>query len=311
MYGPMPLRLSHPEEQQIWNQRLQHYLEDIIPPIQYANLSKTLNLVDGINIMNLENFSEEAQSLVIQSVADEVLNHWTKTILIIPEAWKFIPQKYNNPCKRIVESFVRQGAANRNFIWIDSQDMAGVDKIPLKSVATWILGLQSERNEVEHTLDQIPIPKKNKPREDEVMQLQKGHFFVCSPDQYAKVYVQPVWLDDEKAIEIAMGKLSVKDIHILFMKAGEKNDEGLIKLPLGNHKHWYPEVCYVLKGKCRYWLKNKEGETMETDLNEGELMYRAPEVTHTCLCTEDCILIDGAEQSWIDDNWNHVREVLK
>lgn len=193
--------------------RLQHYLENLIPQIQYANLSSTLNLVDSINIMDLTNFTEEAQSLVIQSVADEVLNNWTKTILILPEAWKFIPQKYNNPCKRIVESFVRQGASNRNFIWIDSQDMAGVDKIPLKSVATWILGLQSERNEVKHTLDQMPIPKRNKPSEDEIMRLKKGQFFVCSPEQHTLAYVQPAWLDSESAKNVALGTLDVNDIH--------------------------------------------------------------------------------------------------
>ena len=112
--------------------RLQHYLENLIPQIQYANLSSTLDIREGVNIMNLERFSEEAQSLIIQSVADEVLKTMKGVIIVIPEAWKFLPQKYNNPCKRVVESFIRQGATNKNFIWIDSQDMAGVDKIPLK-----------------------------------------------------------------------------------------------------------------------------------------------------------------------------------
>ena len=41
--------------------------------------------------------------------------------------------------------------------------------------------------------------------------------------------------------------------------------------PLGNHKHWYPEVMYVLKGKCHYWLKNKEGEEMECDMEESDV----------------------------------------
>lgn len=45
--------------------RLQHYLENLIPQIQYANFSKTLNIQEGINIMNLERFTEEAQSLII------------------------------------------------------------------------------------------------------------------------------------------------------------------------------------------------------------------------------------------------------
>ena len=109
--------------------------------------------------------------------------------------------------------------------------------------------------------------------------------------------------DRRKIISILNGEIEVRDIHILFMKQGEQI--------LGNHKHWYPEVMYVLTGSCHYWLKNKEGETMEVELKAGDIMFRAPEVTHTCTCTEDAILIDGASESWIDDDWNHVREVLK
>ena len=192
--------------------RLQHYLENLIPQIQYANLSKTLNLTEGINIMNLERFSEEAQSLIIQSVADEVLKTMKGVILVIPEAWKFLSQKYNNPCKRVVESFIRQGATNENFVFIDSQDMAGVDKSPLKQISTWILGYQSERNEVKHTLDEISLPKKMKPKEDEIMGLQKGHFFLSSYEGVKKVYVQPIWMQDEVAIKISKGKIDVNTI---------------------------------------------------------------------------------------------------
>jgi len=191
--------------------RLQHYLENLIPQIQYANLSKTLQIYDGINIMNLERFSEEAQSLIIQSVADEVLKTMHDVIMVIPEAWKFLPQKYNNPCKRVVESYIRQGATNGNYVWIDSQDMAGVDKIPLKQISTWILGYQQERNEVKHTLDEISLPKKSKPTEDEIMGLRKGHFFLSSYEGVKKVYVQPLWIDDADAQKIAKGLLDVAD----------------------------------------------------------------------------------------------------
>ena len=193
--------------------RLQHYLENLIPQIQYAPLSKTLQIYDGINIMNLERFQEEAQALIIQSVADEVLKTQHDVILVIPEAWKFLPQKYNNPCKRVVESFIRQGAANQNFVWIDSQDMAGVDKIPLKQISTWILGYQAERNEVKHTLDQISLPAKLKPKEDEIMTLKKGHFYLSNSEGMIKVYVQPVWIDEHTAKKIAQGTISVETVN--------------------------------------------------------------------------------------------------
>jgi hypothetical protein len=192
--------------------RLQHYLENLIPQIQYANLSKVLSINPGINIMNLERFSEEAQSLIIQSVLDEVLKNQKDIIIVIPEAWKFIPQKYNNPCKRSVESFIRQGAANNNYIWIDSQDMAGVDKIPLKQISTWILGYQTERNEVKHTLDQISLPSRLKPTEQQIMTLRKGQFFLSSYAGVAMVYVQPSWLEDGTAQRIAKGEVSVDTV---------------------------------------------------------------------------------------------------
>jgi hypothetical protein len=192
--------------------RLQHYLENLIPQIQYANLSNTLRIEEGINIMNLERFEAEAQSLIIQSVADEVLKTQHEVVIVIPEAWKFLPQKYNNPCKRAVESFIRQGAANHNFVWVDSQDMAGVDKSPLKQVSTWILGYQAERNEVKHTLDQISLPKKMKPKEDEIMTLKKGHFYLSSYEGVKKVYVQPTWLSDEWAFKIATGEEDVESV---------------------------------------------------------------------------------------------------
>jgi len=118
--------------------------------------------------------------------------------------------------------------------------------------------------------------------------------------------------EDERRRIISMlnGQMDVKDIHILEMKKGETED-GFVKLPLGNHFHTYREVCYCYKGKAHYWLKNEYSEELELDFNEGDIMFRAPGVIHTCVCTEDCILIDGAEQPWINDDWNNYREVLK
>lgn len=189
--------------------RLGHYLDNLIPQIKEANLSTNLSLHLGVNIMNLESFSDELQSLIIQAVADEVLNSRTTTVIVIPEAWKFLPQKRNNPCKRAVEALIRQGAANNNFVWIDSQDMAGVDKTPLKQISSWILGYQAERNEVKHTLDQIPLPPGARPAVDEVMKLHTGHFYLADRHQVLKVYVQPSWMPDRQALDVAKGKISV------------------------------------------------------------------------------------------------------
>jgi hypothetical protein len=191
---------------------LQAYFEMILPQLQYANFSRTLELTDGINIMDLERFSEEIQALVIRSVLDTVLNQFKDTIVVIPEAWKFLPQGRGSPCKLAAEAFIRQGATNGNYIWIDSQDMAGVDKTPLKQISTWILGLQRERNEVEHTLDEIALPNKQKPKPEDIMTLKKGHFFVATPDMTKLVYVQPAWIDEATAIGIAKGEIEISSI---------------------------------------------------------------------------------------------------
>jgi len=193
---------------------LQAYLDIVIPKLQTVQFSNTLELVNGLNIIDLERFSRdpEVQSMIIGSVLDEVLNNHKNTICLIPEAWKFIPQSRGNPCKPVVEEFIRQGATNGNFLWIDSQDMTGVDKIPLKQISEWILGYQSEKNEVKHTIDQIPLPKQNKPTPDEIMQLGTGIFIYASRDLTARVYVQPHWLNDEQAKKIAMGELKVDEI---------------------------------------------------------------------------------------------------
>jgi hypothetical protein len=74
------------------------------------------------------------------------------------------------------------------------------------------LGYQSERNEVKHTLDQISLPKKMKPKEEDIMNLKKGHFFLSCYDGVYSVYVQPSWLSDEDAVKIAKGKLDVDKI---------------------------------------------------------------------------------------------------
>jgi hypothetical protein len=193
---------------------LQAYLELVLPKLQSINFSKTLELSDGMNIIDLERFSRdpEVQSLIIKSILEEVLHNHKNVVVVIPEAWKFIPQSMGNPCKQSMMSFIKQGATNENFIWIDSQDMSDVDKSPLKQISTWILGFQSEINEVKHTIDQIPLSKNLKPKPEDIQTLGKGMFYVATRESTKKVYVQPFWLDDERAKKVAMGELKIEEL---------------------------------------------------------------------------------------------------
>ena len=54
---------------------IQAYLEIVLPKLQSINFSNKLELVEGLNIIDLERFSRdgEVQSLIIRSVLEEVL----------------------------------------------------------------------------------------------------------------------------------------------------------------------------------------------------------------------------------------------
>lgn len=120
------------------------------------------------------------------------------------------------------------------------------------------------------------------------------------------IYPAKIVHSDERRdiIEIMNGEMNIRNLKILVIKKGEQI--------LGNHYHWYPEIMYVMKGKCHYYLKNKiTGETEEMDIKEGEVMIKTPMIVHTCLAYEDTILIDGAAEAWVSEEYNHIREVLK
>lgn len=185
---------------------LDAYLEDVVPQIEETVWATSVQLEPGVQVMDLTPLNVEMQHLVIRSTLEWVLNHEKDTVVVVPEAWKFIPQGRGTPVKLAAESFIRQAAGLRNYLWLDSQDIAGVEKLILKSVAVWILGVQRESNEVKRTLEQIPAGFK-KPKADEIATLGLGQFFVCHGTHIKKVYAQPAWLHDEAARAVAMGAL--------------------------------------------------------------------------------------------------------
>ena len=193
---------------------IQAYLEIVLPKLQTITFSNTLELVEGLNIIDLERFSRdsEVQSLIIRSVVEEVLYKFKDVIIVIPEAWRFIPQERGSPCKQIIEEFIRQGAANGNYIWIDAQNLTAVDKQPLKQVSEYILGYQSEPNEVKKTLDSIPLPKKQRPKPEDIMSLGTGIFYLATRERTIKLYIQPFWLDDERSRKVALGEIKISEL---------------------------------------------------------------------------------------------------
>jgi hypothetical protein len=101
-----------------------------------------------------------------------------------------------------------------NYLWLDSQDIAGVDKIILKSVPVWILGVQRESNEIKRTLAQIPASVK-KPKPADVATLELGQFVACFGKHSITTYVQPAWMNDAQAQQVATGQLAVETAAML------------------------------------------------------------------------------------------------
>ena len=185
------------------------YFEKVLPQIEAHPFTSTLEISPGPNVMDLGHLSEEVQALVIASCLEEIWQHGCNCLVVIPEAWAFIPQSRGNPVKWAAQHVIRQGGAVGVYLLIDSQDIASVDKAVLKSCGVWLLGRQQERNEVERVLDQLPVPRSGRPKPEDVMTLPPGVFFVAAEDWCRKVYVQPGWLDAEQAREVARGTLSL------------------------------------------------------------------------------------------------------
>lgn len=203
---------------------LHAYLELVLPQISRTDFARSVQLHKGVNVMDLSDFRLEMQSLIIRSAVEWVYEREENTIVIIPEAWEFIPQQRGSPVKLAVEQLIRKGAACKNYVWLDSQDIAGVHKDILRQVPVWLLGVQREKNEVKRTLSHMSGLKK--PSVDDVMQLGLGEFFVCYAAQVLKVYVQPAWMTEATARSVADGTTTADQFRVI---ESPKDDESMWK----------------------------------------------------------------------------------
>jgi hypothetical protein len=192
---------------------LDAYLEIVIPQLGTLPDVHEVTLRPGVNVMDLAEYSAELQALVIRSVLEWVYEREHDVITIIPEAWEFVPQGRSSPVRLAAEVLVRKGAARHNFVWIDSQDLAGVDKVLLRACTVWLLGVQREANEIKRTLQSIPAGIK-KPKAEQLATLERGQFYACWGDRTVKTYVQPWWLDEHSARSYAAGKRSAASIEL-------------------------------------------------------------------------------------------------
>jgi hypothetical protein len=191
--------------------QLDAYLDIVVPQIAKTRWAPALKLRPGVNAVDLTTLPDEMQHLVIKSSLNWVLEREENTIVVIPEAWKFCPEGRGTPVKLSALALIRQGAALKNYVWLDSQDIGGIDKAMLRSVPVWLLGVQRESNEIKRTLNNIPAGIA-KPSKAAIATLELGQFIACWGTHAIKTYAQPSWLDENTARLIATGGMHARDV---------------------------------------------------------------------------------------------------
>jgi archaellum component FlaC len=230
-------------------EKLITYLEIVVPELQRWTFSGHLELRDGVNVMDLSDMRLETQQLVIASTIEHAFQKLSGVVVIIPEAWEMLPQFRMTPVKWVAEQFVRKGAAIKNYLWIDCQDIGGISKTPLRQCDNWLMGRMKEAHEVERILKQLlgmKVPA------EEIQTLPLGHFYAAIGNEVKKVYVLPAGVSEEIGQKVATGKLTPEYVRdrVLSRLREEEDDEV-----------WRQE-CEKLEAKLR------EVETEKKDLEE-------------------------------------------
>jgi len=234
------------------------YIDEVLPVLEEARdtLTDTLTLKPGINVMDLTRWyhHEAFQMLIIRACMEEILAHYNDVIVVLPEAWKMLPQGRNTPVKIFFEKFIREGATNNNFLLIDAQDLGGVDKEPLRQVSLWLIGKMMQMDEVKRLLDQIPGARTFKIAAQDIQTLRLGHFIVVNgiENTVKKVYVWPHGVPENVSIEVAKGIRTPENVRDEFLKPKKVEDEDLV------YKELYEKVKQERDGMAQEIEKIKK-----------------------------------------------------
>jgi hypothetical protein len=210
-------------------EKLVAYLDLVIPELEKWTFTDKISLADGVNVMDLEGMRIETQQLVIGSTIQYAFETLENVVVIIPEAWEMMPETRMTPVKLIAEQFIRKGASVGNFLWIDSQDIGGVSKVPLRQCDNWIMGRMREAHEVERILKQllgVKIPR------EEIQTLKLGHFYAVIGDRVKKVYVLPVGVPEGVGRNVAMGTLTAEFVRDKYLMKKEVEEDLSWKEPI-------------------------------------------------------------------------------
>jgi len=205
-------------------EKLITYLEIVVPELERWSFSDRLELSEGVNVMDLSGMRLETQHLVIASTIDYAFQNLDHVVIIVPEAWETLPQFKMTPVKWVAQQFIRKGAAIGNYLWLDSQDIGGIDKTPLRQCDNWLMGRMKEAHEVERILKQLLGMKV---KAEEIQTLPLGHFYAVIGNEVKKVYVLPASVPEAIGKEVALGKRSPESVRDGFLKS-RMVDEDLV-----------------------------------------------------------------------------------
>jgi hypothetical protein len=75
-----------PRRKEVFEQ-LSAYLRIVVPELEHQTFTTTLELQDGVNVMDLNDMTLEVQQIVIASSIEYAFKNLDHVIVIIPEAW--------------------------------------------------------------------------------------------------------------------------------------------------------------------------------------------------------------------------------
>jgi len=209
--------------------KLTAYFDIILPQLKEREFSTKLKLKKGINLMDLQPLTFEMRCLVMERTITYVMEKMRDVVIMLPEGWKYVPQKLTTPVKAAAINLAREGASILNHVWVDSQDIRGVDKVLVGQCTTWMLGVQVEENEAKRTR----VSLGNRVTVKDIQSLKLGHFYLRKKDnELIHVYVLPAGVPEEMGRKVAVGEIPVQVVvdYLVRLQRGKiKSDEEMYR----------------------------------------------------------------------------------
>ena len=200
--------------------KLTAYFDIILPQLEEREYASILKLEEGINLMDLEPLTFEMRCLVMERTISHIMEKMKDVVVMLPEGWKYVPYQLTTPVKAAAIELAREGASIGNHIWVDSQDLRGVDNELIGQCTTWLLGVQVEENEAKRTR----ISLGSRVEVKDIQGLKLGHFYLRNKrNELVHVYVLPAGVPEEMGRRVAVGELSVQVVSD-YLKSMQENE---------------------------------------------------------------------------------------